>query len=330
MTSVLESSATRSDVGAVLERSRPPRRGRGRPALAPYAYIAPALAVVLLFTLFPAVYTVYVSFTNYDLYHYSDFQFIGLANFTALVSGIYADVFLPVLAWTAIFSVLTTILNYAAGLALALVLNRATLHFRSAFRTLLIIPWAIPSSLSILIWQGLMNQSFGPIDHVLISMHLPSVPWLTDPFWAKASVLLVNLWLGFPFFMVAFLGGLQSIDQELYDAAAIDGARPRQVFGRITFPLLWRFSLPLFLATFAFNFNNFGIVYLLTGGGPPSTVSQFAGTTDTLSTVVYNMTLHFYRYGLGAAFGLILFFFVAGLSLVQFLLAGGMKTLDAG
>lgn len=306
----------------------PRASGRGRRRWAPYGYLAPAIAIVGVFTLLPAAYTVYVSFTNYDLYHYNDYHFVGLANFAALFAGTYQDVFLPVLAWTAIFAVLTTVFNYAAGLGLALLLNGRGLVGRSGFRTLLIIPWAIPSTLSILIWQGLMNQSFGPIDHVLAGIGIGSVPWLVNPFWAKVSILLVNLWLGYPFFMVAFLGGLQSIDPQIYEAAAIDGAGPRQAFWKVTFPLLWRFSLPLLLATFAYNFNNFGVVYLLTGGGPPRANTAFAGSTDTLSTTVYNMTLHFYRYGLGAAFGIILFFLVAGMSIVQFFVAGGLKTME--
>ncbi|MCY0865414.1 MAG: ABC transporter permease subunit, partial [Sulfobacillus sp.] len=142
------------------------------------------------------------------------------------------------------------------------------------------------------------------------------------------AIFLVNLWLGFPFFMVSLLGGLQSLPADILEAAMIDGATSWQVFRFITFPLLWRFSLPLLLGTFAFNFNNFSIVYLLTGGGPPRPTTAFAGTTDVLSTVIYNMTLTFNRYDIAAALGIILFLFVAGLTILQLKIAGGLGEVD--
>jgi arabinogalactan oligomer/maltooligosaccharide transport system permease protein len=297
--------------------------------LEPYGYLAPALATMIVLSFVPIAYSVFIAFTNYDLYHFNQFHWVGLANFAEIFTGPYATVFMPTLAWTFVFSFGTTILNFAAGLALAILLNQPWLKFKEVFRTLLIVPWALPSTITILIWSGLLNQSFGPVDALLAHLGLPAIPWLTDPFWAKVSILLVNLWLGYPFFMVSLLGGLQSIGPETLEAAAIDGASPWQRFRFITFPLLWRFSLPLLMGTFAYNFNNFGVVYLLTGGGPPRIDTAFAGSTDVLSTVIYNMTLTYFRYDIAAAFGIILFIILALLTLAQYRWLGGLGQLDA-
>ena len=299
-----------------------------RQRLEPWGYLWPALLSIVLLSFFPIAYSVYIAFTNYDLYHFTDFHFVGLANFLAILHGPYAQIFFPTLLWTLVFAIGTSLLNYAVGMVLALVLNNRRLKGRSIFRTLLIVPWALPSTITVLIWQGLLNQSFGAVDHVFSLLGLPSVGWLVNPLWAKVAVLLVNLWLGFPFFMVSLLGGLQSLPQEVTEAAAMDGASRWASFRYITFPLLWRFSLPLLLGTFAFNFNNFGTVYLLTGGGPPRVTTAFAGTTDVLSTVIYNMTLTYNRYDIAAALGIVLFIFVGGLTLLQLKLAGGIGEVD--
>jgi arabinogalactan oligomer/maltooligosaccharide transport system permease protein len=302
---------------------------RLRARLEPYGYLTPALLTVIVLSFIPIVYSVFIAFTNYDLYHFNQYNWVGLANFSAIFNGPYADVFMPTLAWTFIFSFGTTLLNFVTGLGLAILLNQPWLRFKSFFRSLLIVPWALPSTITILIWGGLLNQTFGPVDALLTHFGLPAIPWLTDPIWAKVSILLVNLWLGYPFFMVSLLGGLQSIGADTLEAAAIDGASPWQRFQYITFPLLWRFSLPLLMGTFAYNFNNFGVVYLLTGGGPPRISTAFAGSTDVLSTVIYNMTLTYYRYDIAAAFGIILFIFLALLTLAQYRWLGGLGQLDA-
>lgn len=137
---------------------------------------------------------------------------------------------------------------------------------RKYYRVLMILPYAIPSFLSALIWAGMMNESFGFINQVLFGG--ASIPWLTDPVLAKFSVLLVNLWLGFPYMFLVCTGALQSIPEELQEAATVDGARPWAVFRLIKLPLLLVSVAPLLIASFAFNFNNFNVIYMLTDGGP--------------------------------------------------------------
>jgi ABC-type sugar transport system permease subunit len=154
------------------------------------------------------------------------------------------------------------------------------------------------------------------------------VPWLDDPNWARFAVLLVNAWLGYPFMMTACLGALQSIPPELGEAAQVDGANGWTRFWRITFPLLRSATLPLIISTFAYNLNNFGIVYLLTAGGPVTNLTGNAGGTDILPTYTYKLALTLFRYGLAAAYGVVIFFIIGGLSLINFRLSGAFQEVE--
>jgi len=306
-------------------------RRRRRFSPTPYAFLAPSLIAIALLTLFPIASTVVLAFTNYNLYHYNTYTFVGLHNFETLLApgSAFSSVFLPVFMWTVTFSVLTTIFNYVVGFVLAILLNNPRLPERAIYRTLLIVPYAIPSAISILVWQGLLNQSFGAVDGVLTSLHLPSIPWLDDPTAARAAVLLVNLWLGFPFLMIVCLGGLQAVPSDIYEASSIDGATKLQQLRSLTLPLVFRVTTPALLGTFTFNMTNFNIIYLLTQGNPPRTDTPFAGTTDVLSTLIYNLTLQFHRYDYAATLGIIIFAITAVLAIIGFWLTGSFKEIQA-
>ncbi len=294
----------------------------------PFAYMSPALITIAVFSLLPALWTIYIAFTNYGLYHMRDYHLIGLGNFIEIFTGPTRKVFLPVFAWTFLFAVVTTLFNYALGLFLAILLNNEHMHESRLYRTLLIVPWALPSTITILSWTGLLNKSFGALNHILATLSISPVPWLTDPTWAKISMLLVNLWLGFPFMMTLNLGGLQAIPKELYEAADIDGAGFWARFRYVTFPQLLSITLPLLIGSFAFNFNNFGIVYLLTGGGPPRLDTALAGSTDNLATMTYNYTMVYQRFGLSAAMGILMFLMVGTLSYVQMRMSRAFEEVD--
>ena len=306
-------------------------RRRRRFSATPYVFLAPSLLAIALLTLFPIASTAVLAFTNYNLYHFTNYTFVGLHNFATLLApgSALSSVFVPVFLWTVTFSVLTTILNYAVGFVLAVLLNNPRLPERAFYRTLLIVPYAIPSAISILVWQGLLNQSFGAIDAVLSALHLPSIPWLNDPTAARAAILLVNLWLGFPFLMIVCLGGLQAVSNDIYEASSVDGATKLQQLRSLTLPLVFRVTTPALLGTFTFNMTNFNIIYLLTQGNPPRTDTPFAGTTDVLSTLIYNLTLQFHRYDYAAALGIIIFAITAVLSIIGFWLTGSFKEIQA-
>jgi arabinogalactan oligomer/maltooligosaccharide transport system permease protein len=218
-----------------------------------------------------------------------------------------------VFLWTVVFALSTVLSTFALGLLLALVLNKP-LFGRRIYRSILILPYAMPSVMSILIWGGMFNTEFGAINNLLGT----DVAWLNNPTSARIAVIMVNLWLGFPYFYLVSSGALQAIPSELLEAAAIDGANPRQIFRKITLPLLLQILSPLLIASFAFNFNNFNLIYLLTGGGPSDTLSgQIAGATDILISYTYKIAFgsNVQDLGLASAISLVIFVLVASISM---------------
>lgn len=294
-----------------------------------YGYLAPALISILFVTCLPIVYTVYISFTNYNMYHLTNFTFVGLQNYLTVLTGSIKDVFFPVLGWTVCFAILSTAGSYAMGLGLAVLLNNPRMKESKLYRALLIIPWALPSTIAILAWQGLLNEQYGGINNLLHLLGFAeNIPWMTDAFWARVGIVIVNIWLGFPYMMNVCLGGLQAIPNTYYEAAAIDGASRFQSFRRITLPMVTKLSIPLIISTFAANFNNFGNIYMITQGGPARVDNQFAGYTDILASTTYKMTTWSNRYELSATFSVLIFIIVGTFTLVNMRLSGAFKEVD--
>jgi arabinogalactan oligomer/maltooligosaccharide transport system permease protein len=218
-----------------------------------------------------------------------------------------------VFIWTVTFASLSVITTFALGLLLALALNKP-IRGRRVYRSILILPYAMPSIMSILIWGGMFNTEFGAINNLLGT----DIAWFQSALFAKFAIILVNLWLGFPYFYLVSSGALQAIPSELLEAAAIDGANPRQIFRQITLPLLLQILSPLLIASFAFNFNNFNLIYLLTGGGPRAELDgELAGATDILISFTYKIAFgsSVQDLGLASAISLVIFLLVAGISM---------------
>ncbi len=294
-----------------------------------YPYLLPALISILVVTCLPIVYTIVISFTNYNMYHLENFSFVGLSNYIEVFSGSIKNVFFPVLGWTICFAVISTIGSYVTGLVLAILLNNPNMKESKIYRALLIVPWALPSTIAILAWQGLLNEQYGGINNLLQALGMTeAIPWMTDPFWARCGIIIVNIWLGYPYMMNVCLGGLQAISPEYYEAAKIDGASKFQCFQKITFPMVTRLSIPLVISTFASNFNNFGNIYMITEGGPARVDNQFAGYTDILASTTYKMTTWSNRYDLSATFSVLVFFIVGTLTLVNMHFSGSFKEVD--
>jgi arabinogalactan oligomer/maltooligosaccharide transport system permease protein len=283
----------------------------------PFVYLSPALTTIAIFSLLPMLYTIYLSFTNFNLNHFEEFDFVGFENYQEILAGPYFEVFAPVFIWTVLFALGATLISYVVGLMLALLLNNEHMKETNIYRAILIIPWAIPAAIAILAWQGLWNDSFGQINMLLSKIGLEKVPWLSDPFWAKVAILITTVWLGYPFMMNVCLGALQAIPKDLYESADIDGAGRWKKFRYVTLPGLMSSTLPLLISSFAFNFNNFGAAFLITAGGPPRTDTQFAGHTDIMASAAYNMTLTFNRYDLAAALSFLIFLIVGTLSFIN-------------
>ncbi|MSZ48849.1 MAG: ABC transporter permease subunit, partial [Actinobacteria bacterium] len=221
--------------------------------------------------------------------------------------------FIEVFIWTMAFAGLSVLTTFALGLLLALALNKP-IRGRRIYRSILILPYAMPSVMSILIWGGMFNTEFGAINNLLGT----EIAWFQSAAFARTAVILVNLWLGFPYFYLVASGALQAIPAELSEAAAIDGASPRQIFNKITLPLLLKILAPLLIASFAFNFNNFNLIFLLTGGGPINQLDgELAGATDILISYTYKIAFNegSSNLGLASAISVLIFLLVASISL---------------
>ncbi|MFP3712719.1 ABC transporter permease subunit [Puerhibacterium sp. TATVAM-FAB25] len=247
---------------------------------------------------------------------------VGLENYaTAFTDDRYAGPFLRVLLWTVAFAVLSVVSTFLLGLFLAIVFDDVRLRGRRAYRTLLILPYAIPGFLAALLWSGLLNRSFGFVNQVLLGG--AQVPWLTDPWLAKLSVLGVNLWLGFPYMFLVCTGALQSLSSDVLEAARIDGAGRWRTWRSVTLPLLLVSTAPLLISSFAFNFNNFTLIYMLTRGGPRfDDASVPLGHTDILISMVYSVSgldgTAAKDYGLASALSIVIFLIVGTVSAIAF------------
>ena len=228
--------------------------------------------------------------------------------------------FLRIFVWTLVFSALTVVFCTALGMVLAVLLNWENLRFRSVYRLLLFLPYAIPGFISILVFKGLFNNNTGEINLVLGALFGLKPTWFSDPFLAKTMILIVNTWLGFPYMMVVCMGLIKAIPNDLYEASAVAGAGPLTNFFRITMPLVLKPLTPLLISSFAFNFNNFVLISLLTGGLPDFlNTSVPAGTTDILVSYTYRMAFQDsgQKFGLGAAISTVVFLMVAAISIIQ-------------
>lgn len=246
--------------------------------------------------------------------------FVGFDNFAAIFDPeVIGGPFLSVTLWTFAFAILSVATTFFLGLLLAILLNDRNLKGRNIYRAIIFMPYAFPVFLSALIWAGLLNTDYGWINQVLLGGG--SVPWLEDPWLARFSVLLVNLWLGFPYMFLITTGALQSVPEELYESAAMDGAGPVRRFRSITLPMLMVAVGPLLIASFAMNFNNFNVIYLVTQGGPVDLDSTTGvGSTDILISFVYKIAFAggTNDYGLAAALSILIFVMVAVVSLLTF------------
>ncbi len=273
-----------------------------------YLAILPAALAIFFLMGFPLAYSIYLSFTNYSQAHYVDYSFIGLRNyiriFTEVGSGLGS-----VFSWTAIYAFTVEVLSCFMGIVLAILLNDGQIKIRKIYRTMLILPWATPAFITLLVWKGLLNYNYGIVNMVLDKIGY-RVEWLTDPFWARISVIVISVWYSFPFIMSVALGSLQAIPVTLYDACKIDGAGAIARFKAITYPFLIRSLAPIIFMGILLNFNNFGL-YFITGGGPVSGSLNNPGATDLFITYIYKLAFASERYGFAAAYSILLFLMIA-------------------
>lgn len=247
---------------------------------------------------------------------------IGFENFkkVLLADGVRQPM-LEIFLWTCTFAFLSMVLTYSVGTLLAIILEWQALSFRGTYKLFLILPYAVPAFISILVFRGLFNQNFGEINLVLSNLFGLKPDWFTDPFLAKAMLLIVNTWLGFPYWMLLSAGFLQSVPKDHFKAAALEGSGPVRNFFAITLPQILPPSIPLLIANFAFNFNNIVLVLLLTRGGPdiPGTIIP-AGSTDLLGSFTFRIAFQNsgQDFGLAGAISTIIFIITGIIAFANF------------
>ncbi|GAB77899.1 carbohydrate ABC transporter membrane protein 1, CUT1 family [Austwickia chelonae] len=240
-------------------------------------------------------------------------EYVGAANFTTVVTDpILRAGFVGILAWNIAFAALSVLLQFGVGMLVALLLDDDRIRGRGLIRSILILPYALPPFVTALVWLSLFNQDYGLVNG-LSGLH---VDWLGDPGWARAAALITSTWMGFPYMFLICTGALQSIPEEVLDAAKVDGASAWRTLTSVRLPLLLVSTGPLLLASFSFNFNNFGLIYLLTGGGPFQSGTTAVGATDLLITYAFRLAFggSSPNYGLASAVSLVIFVLVALLS----------------
>ena len=201
---------------------------------------------------------------------------------------------------------------------MAVVVNQKDLKLKRFIRTMFVLPWAVPGFVTILVFAGMFNDSFGAINNdILAFFNISPIPWMTDALWTRVALITIQGWLGFPYIFIVTTGILQSIPEDLYEAAVIDGATSWDKFMNITLPVILTSMAPTLITQYTFNFNNFNIIYLFNGGGP-ATPGSTAGGTDILVSWIYKLTMQSSQYALAAALTILLSVFVIAIAMWQF------------
>ncbi len=305
------------------------KRADFRKASLPYLYLAPAFIIMGIITFYPLVYQLIISFSDFGL---KDLLFglaspklnwIGFKNYIDIITGglpVQDFEFFRVLTYNFWWAITNVMVHVPAGILIAVLLNTHGLWFKKIYRAFYVLPVVIPPIVVATVWRNIFDEQYGAMNEALTAIaHLfgstqavhirwlfeyqPPIPWLLPnaplPL-AYYAMMIANFWLGWPFMVLVATGALQSISQELYEAASIDGASSAQQFWNITLPLIRPAMIPAAVYGFTLSFNLFNFVYFMTGGGP-------ARTTEILVTFVYSLVRDLHLYGAAGAFSVIIF-----------------------
>jgi arabinogalactan oligomer/maltooligosaccharide transport system permease protein len=294
----------------------------------PIAGLAPSFIMIVVFVVVPLLFSICVAFTNYSAPSHippnNIVNWVGLDNFKALMGGqaSWSVGFARVASWTLVWALLATTTCYFGGLLVAVLLKESRIKIAPFFRVIFILPYAVPSVVSMLVWQFLLNGTFGTVNRTLHALHITDkvIPWLGAPLLAQASCVLINLWAGFGYFMLLAMGTMTAVSEDLFEAARIDGASRAQTVRHITLPLVLYQTLPLIIMSFTFNINNFGAIFFLTGGNPTvaDSTTTGAGGTDILVTWIYKLTITLLKYNYASVIAVMIFIVLAPFAIFNF------------
>jgi len=304
-----------------------------------YILMIPAGIMLMFFVLMPIIFSLMIAFTNYNINNMPPgnlVDWVGLNNFRFLFSigdipggDRWLHTFIHVSIWTVIFATFGTLVPFFFGLFQAVILNNKRVKFKKAWRSILILPWAMPAFISQLNFQQIFNGTFGPLNRFLMERGIISSPihWLTDanPWLPRMTIILIQIWLAAPYFMALMSGIMTSISKDVYEASEIDGANERQQFWKITLPLVVAATAPLLIMSFAHNFNNFGIIYFITQGGPTNPNFIMAGQTDILISWIFKLTVDNMMYNIASVMAIIIFLVIGTMSALNFMQTKAFK-----
>lgn len=294
------------------------------------------LAGLTIFTIIPIIFMIFVAFTNYDAGHQPPeklFTWIGWDNFSKVFGGEMAKAskfgytFAMLLLWTVIWAFFATFSNYILGMIISIIINKKGIRLKKLWRTVLVMTIAVPQFVSLLLMSQMLADQ-GAINNLLISWGWIDKPirFLTDPNIAKATIIIVNIWIGIPYTMLITTGILMNIPEDLYESARIDGAGPVKTFFKITLPYMLHVTAPYLITQFIGNLNNFNVIFLLTGGNPTSSELELpAGQTDLLITWLYKMVMQEKAYGMASVISILMFIVTAVVSLIVYNKSGSVK-----
>lgn len=290
----------------------------------------PTLGIII-FTVLPIFFMILVAFTNYDANHNGVsnalFGWQGFDNFGQLFTwnsggANFGATFGEILLWTLIWAFFATFTNYFLGMMVAMLINKKGIKLKKVWRTVLVLSIAIPQFISLLYVSKMFSFPDGIINSMITGLGGQPVHFIDDqanPWVARLTVILINIWIGIPYLMLVTTGILMNIPADLYESANIDGATKWQQYTKITLPYMLFVTGPYLLTSFTGNMNNFNVIYLLTGGAPhPQTMANGAGQTDLLITWLFNLAIKDSNYALGAVIGIMVFVVVALISVVVY------------
>ena len=283
--------------------------------------VVPAFVGLSLLLIFPLLYEVLLAFSNMNLFHFRNPDYslaIGFKNFIRVFSKpiLKSETFFPVLLRTFLWTS-QVFIHASFGMLLAMLLNRPGLKFRNIYRAILILPWAMPQVISALAWRSEFNFGYGFPNILLNKIGMEGIQWKSDPIWNFIAMMLTNVWLGIPFMMVISLGGLQSISNEYYEAAHMDGASGWAKFTNITLPLMKPVLAPSVMLGIIWTFNNFNIPYFIN--------EMKLETSEILVTALYRAAFNFNQYGFSAAFAIVIFALLFSITLIYVKWTGALK-----
>lgn len=284
----------------------------------PFMLLAPAIIGLTVLVIYPLIWEFNLSLTNMSLRRFRNPEFIGFNNYIRVFTEpvLQQKRFFPLLGQTVLWTFFNIFFHITGGMGIALLLNRP-MRLRGLYRTILILPWAIPQIIAVLAWRSEFNFEFGFPNLLLKSIGMSPIQWKSDPFWNFVAMVITNVWLGIPFMSVILLGGLQSISSEYYEAAEIDGANAIQQFRNITLPLLRPVLVPAIILGTVWTFNNFNVPFFIN--------ENELETSDILVTGLFRAAFQYNRYGFSAAFAFVIFFLLLGYSIFYLRATGGLK-----